>query len=359
MGRAANPVDTTLGGPDDLLEGVASEVGQLAALALEVTPQRLGRVELRGIAGQPLHHQPAALAGDPGLHEVAAVGRQPVPQQGRLLPTQEAPQLAQHADQAVGVVAAGLDMEGQLAAATGRAKAQRGGDRGALPVEPVDQHGGVPAGRPGRAHDRGQRNAGLVEEADDGLAPPGVFLILGQSLATHWRIACSLRSWARRAGRCRLQSRRWRSSRHTCAGWWRTPVRRQMTMAMRSRVHRSVSKPWALAPFSRACSACSRWASDTWGVRPGAPRLCRPAVPSACQRWCQRLTVWRETPRVRATSAWWTSWANSSAACRRRSWNAWRSRRSAVGLRRVAIGSCSYHDSSVSPYTAKLFRSGP
>src|SRR5688500_5161827 len=44
MGRAANPVDTTLGGPDDLLEGVASEVGQLAALALEIAPQRLGRL---------------------------------------------------------------------------------------------------------------------------------------------------------------------------------------------------------------------------------------------------------------------------------------------------------------------------
>src|SRR5829696_8356116 len=95
------------------------------------------------------------------------------------------------------------------------------------------------------------------------------------------------------------------------------------------------------------------------GARPGAPRLCRPAVPSACQRWCQRLTVWRETPRVRATSAWWTSWANNSAACRRRSWNACRSRRSAVGLRRVAIGSCSYHDISMSPYTAKLFKAAP
>jgi len=42
--------------------------------------------------------------------------------QGRLLPTQEAPQLAQHADQAVGVVAAGLDVEGELAAATVGAK---------------------------------------------------------------------------------------------------------------------------------------------------------------------------------------------------------------------------------------------
>src|SRR5215217_7662503 len=338
MGRAANPVDTTLGGPDDLLKGVASEIGQLAALALEVAPQRLGRVELRGIAGQPLHHQPMALAGNERPHLVAAMCRQPIPQHGRLLPTQEAPQLAQHADQAVGVVAARLDMEGELAAATIGAKAQRGGDRGTLPVEPVDQHRGLAAGRPGRAHDRGQRNAGLVEEADDGLAAPGVFLILGQSLATHWRIACSSRSTARRAGRCRLQSRRWRSSRHTCAGWWRTPVTRQMTVAMRSRVHRSVSKPWALAPFSRACSACSSWASDTLGVRPGAPRLARPALPSACQRACQRLTVWRETPRVRATLAWWTSWANNSAACRRRSSSAWGSRRSAVGLRRVAMG---------------------
>jgi len=99
----------------------------------------------------------------------------PSQQQGRLLPTQEAPRLAQHAEQAVGVVAAGLDMEGELAAATIGANPQRGRDRGTLPVEPMDQHRGLAAGRPGRAHDRGQRNAGLVEAADDGLAAPGVF----------------------------------------------------------------------------------------------------------------------------------------------------------------------------------------
>ena len=70
----------------------------------------------------------------------------PSQQHGRLLPTQEAPQLAQHADQAVAVVAAGLDMEGEPAAATIGAKAQRGGDRGTLPAAPMDQHRSLAAG---------------------------------------------------------------------------------------------------------------------------------------------------------------------------------------------------------------------
>jgi hypothetical protein len=43
MGRAADPVDATLGGADDLLQRVAGNIGQLAALALEVAPQRLSR----------------------------------------------------------------------------------------------------------------------------------------------------------------------------------------------------------------------------------------------------------------------------------------------------------------------------
>ena len=117
MGRAANPVDATLGGPDDLLEGVASEIGQLAALALEVAPQRLGRVELRASPGsRSTTSNGAGWQGTPA--SCCWDGPAAIPQQGRLLPTQEAPQLAQHADQAVGVVAAGLDMEGELAAAT-------------------------------------------------------------------------------------------------------------------------------------------------------------------------------------------------------------------------------------------------
>jgi hypothetical protein len=83
----------------------------------------------------------------------------------------------------LGVVAARLDVECQPAATTSRAKAQGRSDRSALPIEVVHQHRGLAAGAPRSNARRGQRDTRLVEEADDGLAAPGVFLILGQSAA--------------------------------------------------------------------------------------------------------------------------------------------------------------------------------
>jgi hypothetical protein len=45
-------------------------------------------------------------------HGQAAVGGQPVPHQGRLLPAEKGPQLAEGADEGVGVVGAVLMVEG-------------------------------------------------------------------------------------------------------------------------------------------------------------------------------------------------------------------------------------------------------
>jgi hypothetical protein len=57
------------------------------------------------------------LSPQPGGHGQAAVGGQPVPHQGRLLPTQEPAQLAEGADQGAGVVGVNLVMEGDRCAA--------------------------------------------------------------------------------------------------------------------------------------------------------------------------------------------------------------------------------------------------
>jgi hypothetical protein len=46
-------------------------------------------------------------------------------------------------------------------------------------------------------------------------------------------------------------------------------------------------------------------------VRPGGAALASACSPPACQRAYQRLTIWRATPRVRATSAWMWPAANS------------------------------------------------
>jgi hypothetical protein len=79
------------------------------------------------------------------------------------------------------------------------------------------------------------------------------------------------------------------------------------------------------------------------GAPPGRPagshpRVRNPAVPSACQRPCQRPALWRETSSWRATWAWVWPWANSSAARSRRAWRAarcWAARFRACCLRRL------------------------
>ena len=87
MVGAPDALDAPLGRRDDLLQGVTGQIGQLHPLG--AGPQRLDRVQLGRLAGQRLHHQPGPLAAQPGVHQLAAVGGQPVPQQRRLLPTEE------------------------------------------------------------------------------------------------------------------------------------------------------------------------------------------------------------------------------------------------------------------------------
>lgn len=61
------------------------------------------------------------------------------------------------------------------------------------------------AGRPGAAHERRDQDAGLINEDQRGLAARGVFFTTGQRSFTHWAIAASSRSIARRVGCCGLQ----------------------------------------------------------------------------------------------------------------------------------------------------------
>jgi hypothetical protein len=165
----------------------SASVGTVRLASSPPLPLRLlhspsNRVQLWRVGGQPLDHQPAALAGDERLHGLAAVGGQAIPPQGGLLPAEEASQLAEHPDQGVGVVAAGLQVEAKLAATAAHPIAQGGSHRRALPVERMDQQWRLPTRRPRRAHAGGQAHTRLVKEADDGAATPGVFLILGQSV---------------------------------------------------------------------------------------------------------------------------------------------------------------------------------
>jgi hypothetical protein len=184
------------------------------------------------------------------------MGGEAIPQQGGLLAAQEAAQLAQDLDEGIGVVVAGGDVEGELGATTADAITDRSGHRRLLPVERVGQRRWLAAWRPGAAHVRGQAERAFVEEDQTGSAPLGVCRICGQRSLTQRSIAAWSRSAARRLGRCTVQPSRWRSSAHTCAGWWRTPVSRLMTSAIRSRVHSSPVNPFAVAP---SAGPAQRW----------------------------------------------------------------------------------------------------
>jgi hypothetical protein len=186
------------------------------ALRLDHKPSTGLRSGRRRAAARP----PARTAGaQPGPHGVAAMGRQPVPEQGRLLPTQEPAQLTNDLDEGVGVVVAGGDMEGQLRPAAPDAVAEGGRHRGLRPVERMGQGGRATTRRPGPTHVRGQAERGLVEEDQAGSAPLGLCRIRGQRSLTQRSIAAWSRSAARRLGRWTLQPRRWCSTAHTQAGW--------------------------------------------------------------------------------------------------------------------------------------------
>src|SRR2546427_1484381 len=79
---------------------------------------------------------------------------------------------------------------------------------------------------------------------------------------------------------------------------------RSMTIAIRLSVHRSVGNPWARGPFSSARSRLRRSASERRGRRPARPAPARPLAPPSAHALYQRLTLGRETPSARTTSAW-------------------------------------------------------
>lgn len=98
----------------------------------------------------------------------------------------------------------------------------------------------------------------------------------GNSVLRHAAIASSLRSTARRAGRCRLQPNRSRKIVQVCVSEYRTPVTPMITSATRAKVHMSVGNPFALGPFINAADRFrfqprSRPPDD--GTRSDTPRL--------------------------------------------------------------------------------------
>jgi hypothetical protein len=144
-------------------------------------------------------------------------------------------------------------------------------------------------------------------------------------------MACSSRSLAERSGRCRVQPSR-RSSRQVLERDSRILVVRSMTWATRSRVHRSLSNPLAVAPASSARVIAAVCSPERAGGRPLAWRrrsaLVRP--------WPRRAaSVGPPQKRPRAPQRSWGGPALGEEFCRAQ----------AVGF--VALWSGQFGDSGV------------
>jgi hypothetical protein len=134
---------------------------------------------------------PARTAGVAARHPSHGCGgRQPVPQQGRLLPAEKAAQLDERADQRLGVVGADLVVEGGRRAATARAVAQPSRHRGPLPFEVVADDGGVADRRPGPAGHRQQRGPRLIQNTMTARRRRALRRILGSVLGHPTVVIC-------------------------------------------------------------------------------------------------------------------------------------------------------------------------
>lgn len=224
-------------------------------------------------------------------------------------------------------VAAFPDLEDQRRLAAVGPVGQRGRHGQPAPVEVVAQHRSLAAGRPGGPHRREKRESALVVEADPGAAAPGAFFIRGQSCFTQAATASSLRSTARRAGRCRLQPSRWRKIAHVWVCEYRTPVSRSITSATRASVHIPVANPLARGPAKSAASTPASCSSVSFGRRPARPAPARPRRPPPCQARYHRDAVCADTPSPATTSTCRLPRANISAARIRRAASPAKSRR--------------------------------
>src|SRR6266511_2676148 len=270
--------------------------------------------------------QPVALGGQPGFHVLGAVRGQAVPDQDHRLAAQVATQLGEVLDEAFGVVAARFGLEDQLGSAAVGAVGQYAGPRHARPGEPVGQHRCLATRRPGAPHDGQQRESTFVLETDPRACASSPLLIRGQSFLTHASMAASSRSLARRAGRCRVQPRRWRRISQVCDGEYRTPVTCSMTCAIRARVHMSVANPWAFGPANSAACTSASCCSDSRAVRPSRWAPTSASRPPVRQLWYQRDAACADTPNWVTTSTCRMPASNNSTARIRRSRNAFTSR---------------------------------
>ena len=233
---AAESCRTTAGSSDDGPQGVFADVGQ--GCALEPRPHPFDGIEVGCVGGQPLHADPAVVELDPLLDVLGTVGLNRVPEQNDTTANvaAEVAKETQHSPSTHGSRLEEQQRTGLAAITSIGQRSDRGHPLPAAGARP--QKRSLPAGRPRPADHRALGEARFVHE-DQGAVGSGVFFTRGQTRFFQRSIASSSRSLACLAGRCSDQPSPLRT-RHTCPGWYLTPVTREITSATRGSVHRSV-----------------------------------------------------------------------------------------------------------------------
>jgi hypothetical protein len=139
---------------------------RFASSPLDVPPQRFGGIQLRSVPRQPFDPQPMTLRVQVIADQGTLVRWQLVPDQDDAPPAQVAGQGLEKLQHPVPGAAAGRGAEPHLMTSAIPAKAERQADQQLLPVEAVDQDGGLAPRRPGpgstaaaRCHSRRRRES--------------------------------------------------------------------------------------------------------------------------------------------------------------------------------------------------------
>jgi len=171
--------------------------------------------------------------------------------------------------------------------------------------------------RPSAAVQGLEQKARFVQEGDDSLSSPALFLTRCQSCFRHCSITSSSRCAARRCGFCWVKPSAC-STRPTWSRWYRTPNRWWIISATRRQVHRFVRKPAAKGPARTICASSCFWRSESFGDRPRLGLAARASLPPWVAARFQRLTLDKWTPTSRATSVLLLPSCKRTTAWRRR-----------------------------------------
>ena len=192
------------------------EVGEAAVPqfhVLEVVPEILDRVELRGIAGEALEQESGGGAGAEELADAAAaVGGQAVPDDQQLA-RDLAEQVLEEPDSAGAGDRAGLDLQVDFARL-----GQRPDDREVVAGQPAAQDRRLAARGVGPDPAGEQAEAGLVDPDDGPPLGAGFASRAGQRSSRQAAMTASSRCVARKVGSCGVSPSR-ASSLLTCPRW--------------------------------------------------------------------------------------------------------------------------------------------